>query len=107
MREFSDDHDVFFATANGTVKKTPLSAYSRPRPSGIIAIDLREGDQLVNVALTHGQSDVMLFTDAGKVLRFPETEVRDTGRSACGVRGIRLGDGQKVIALIVVGGARC
>ncbi|MDG4559865.1 MAG: DNA gyrase subunit A [Candidatus Competibacter sp.] len=103
VREFSDDHDVFFATANGTVKKTPLSAYSRPRPSGIIAIDLREGDQLVNVALTHGQSDVMLFTDAGKVLRFPETEVRDTGRSACGVRGIRLGDGQKVIALIVVG----
>ncbi|HMR02707.1 MAG TPA: DNA gyrase subunit A [Candidatus Competibacter phosphatis] len=103
VREFSDDHDVFFATANGTVKKTPLSAYSRPRPSGIIAIDLREGDQLVNVALTHGQSDVMLFTDAGKVLRFPETEVRDMGRSACGVRGIRLGDGQKVIALIVVG----
>jgi len=103
VREFSDDHDVFFATANGTVKKTPLSAYSRPRPSGIIAIDLREGDQLVNVALTHGQSDVMLFTDAGKVLRFAETEVRDTGRSACGVRGIRLGDGQKVIALIVVG----
>ncbi|MCB1824368.1 MAG: DNA gyrase subunit A [Candidatus Competibacteraceae bacterium] len=102
VREFSDDHDVFFATANGTVKKTPLSAYSRPRPSGIIAIDLREGDQLVNVALTHGRSDVMLFTDAGKVLRFPETEVRDTGRSACGVRGIRLGDGQKVIALIVV-----
>ncbi len=103
VREFSDDHDVFFATANGTVKKTPLSAYSRPRPSGIIAIDLREGDQLVNVALTHGQSDVMLFTDTGKVLRFPETEVRDMGRSACGVRGIRLGDGQKVIALIVVG----
>ena len=103
VREFSDDHDVFFATAAGTVKKTPLSAYSRPRPSGIIAIDLREGDQLVNVALTHGQSDVMLFTDAGKVLRFAETEVRDTGRSACGVRGIRLGDGQKVIALIVVG----
>ncbi|QQS55039.1 MAG: DNA gyrase subunit A [Candidatus Competibacteraceae bacterium] len=103
VREFSDDHDVFFATANGTVKKTPLSAYSRPRPSGIIAIDLREGDQLVNVALTHGQSDVMLFTDAGKVLRFAETEVRDMGRSACGVRGIRLGAEQKVIALIVVG----
>ncbi len=103
VREFSDDHDVFFATASGTVKKTPLSAYSRPRPSGIIAIDLREGDQLVNVALTHGQCDVMLFTDAGKVLRFAETEVRDMGRSACGVRGIRLGAGQKVIALIVVG----
>ena len=103
VREFDDSHYVFFATANGTVKKTPLSEYSRPRPSGIIAIDLRDGDQLVNVALTHGRSDVMLFTDAGKALRFTETEVRNTGRSACGVRGVRLEEGQKVIALIVVG----
>ncbi len=103
VREFDDAHYVFFATASGTVKKTPLSEYSRPRPSGIIAIDLRDGDQLVNVALTHGQSDVMLFTDAGKALRFTETEVRNTGRSACGVRGVRLDEGQKVIALIVVG----
>ena len=103
VREFDDGHYVFFATASGTVKKTPLSEYSRPRPSGIIAIDLRDGDQLVNVALTHGQSDVMLFTDAGKALRFTETEVRNTGRSACGVRGVRLDEGQKVIALIVVG----
>jgi DNA gyrase/topoisomerase IV subunit A len=87
---------------HGTVKKTPLSEYSRPRASGIIAIDLRDGDQLVNVALTHGQRDVMLFTNAGKALRFTETEVRNMGRSACGVRGIRLGEGQKVIALIVV-----
>ncbi len=102
VREFDDDHYVFFATTHGTVKKTPLSEYSRPRPSGIIAIDLRDGDQLVNVALTHGQRDVMLFTDAGKALRFTETEVRNMGRSACGVRGIRLGEGQKVIALIVV-----
>jgi DNA gyrase subunit A len=103
VREFSDDHFIFFATASGTVKKTPLSEYSRPRASGIIAIDLRDGDQLVNVALTHGQRDIMLFTDAGKALRFAETDVRNTGRSACGVRGIRLEDGQKVIALIVVG----
>ncbi len=102
VREFSADHYVFFATTGGTVKKTPLSEYSRPRPSGIIAIDLREGDQLVDVALTHGQRDIMLFTDAGKALRFAETEVRITGRSACGVRGIRLDEGQKVIALIVV-----
>ncbi|PIE83680.1 MAG: DNA gyrase subunit A [Candidatus Contendobacter odensis] len=102
VREFDDDHYVFFATANGTVKKTPLSAYSRPRPGGIIAIDLRDGDQLVNVALTHGQSDVMLFSNTGKVLRFSETEVRITGRSACGVRGIRLDEGQQVISLIVV-----
>ena len=79
------------------------SEYSRPGASGIIAIDLRDGDQLVNVELTHGQCDVMLFTDAGKVQRFAETEVRNTGRSAYGVRGIRLGAGQKVIALIVVG----
>ena len=103
VREFGDDHFVFFATANGTVKKTPLSEYSRPRASGIIAIDLRDGDQLVNVELTNGQRDIMLFTDAGKVQRFAESEVRDTGRSAYGVRGIRLGAGQKVIALIVVG----
>ena len=103
VREFSDDHYVFFATANGTVKKTPLSEYSRPRPSGIIAIDLDEGDQLVNVELTHGQRDIMLFTDAGKAVRFAETEVRDMGRSARGVRGIRLDAGQKVIALVVVG----
>ena len=103
VREFSDDQYVFFATTNGTVKKTPLSAYSRPRPGGIIAIDLREGDYLVNVELTDGERDIMLFTDAGKAVRFAETDVRDTGRSACGVRGIRLGDGQKVIALIVVG----
>ncbi|MDQ5910123.1 MAG: gyrase subunit [Pseudomonadota bacterium] len=103
VREFDDGHYVFFATTTGTVKKTPLSEYSRPRTSGIIAIDLRDGDQLVDVALTHGQSDIMLFSDAGKALRFTETEVRNTGRSACGVRGIRLDEGQKVIALIVVG----
>jgi len=103
VREFSDDHSIFFATANGTVKKTPLPEYSRPRANGIIAINLRDGDQLVNVALTHGQCDIMLFTDAGKALRFAETDVRDTSRSACGVRGIRLEEDQKVIALIVVG----
>ncbi|MBK8535706.1 MAG: DNA gyrase subunit A [Candidatus Competibacteraceae bacterium] len=102
VREFDADHYIFFATTHGTVKKTPLSEYSRPRASGIIAIDLRDGDQLVDVALTHGQRDVMLFTDAGKALRFTETEVRNMGRSACGVRGIRLGEGQKDIALIVV-----
>ncbi|MEI2773652.1 MAG: DNA gyrase subunit A [Candidatus Competibacter sp.] len=103
VREFSEDHYIFFATASGTVKKTPLSEFSRPRPSGIIAIDLREGDQLVNVELTDGQRDIMLFTDAGKAVRFAETEVRDVGRSACGVRGVRLDEGQRVIALIVVG----
>ncbi len=103
VREFSDDRYVFFATTNGTVKKTPLSEYSHPRPSGIIALHLREGDQLVNVELTDGQRDVMLFSNAGKAVRFAETDVRDMGRSAHGMRGIRLGEGQKVIALLVVG----
>ena len=103
VREFSDDHYVFFATAGGTVKKSSLSDFSRPRPSGIIALDLVNGDQLVNVELTDGQRDIMLFTDAGKAIRFAETEVRDMGRAARGVRGIRLDEEQKVIALIVVG----
>jgi DNA gyrase subunit A len=102
VRDFSEDHYLFFATTTGTVKKTPLSEYSRPRPSGIIAIDLRDGDQLVNVAITNGSRDIMLFTNAGKAIRFAETEVRTVGRSACGVRGMRLGKGQAVIALIVV-----
>ncbi|HXH04050.1 MAG TPA: DNA gyrase C-terminal beta-propeller domain-containing protein, partial [Candidatus Competibacteraceae bacterium] len=102
VREFDADHYVFFATALGTVKKTPLSEYSRPRPSGIIALDLREDDQLVNVALTDGRRDIMLFSDAGKAVRFNEDEVRPMGRSACGVRGMRLNEGQRVIALIVV-----
>jgi DNA gyrase subunit A len=102
VRDFSDDHFLLFATTGGTVKKTPLSEYSRPRPSGIIAIDLRDGDQLVDVAITDGQQDVMLLTNAGKAIRFSETEVRAMGRSAHGVRGIRLGEGQTVIALLVV-----
>lgn len=102
VREFAEDHYLFFATTSGTVKKTPLSEYSRPRPSGIIAIDLRDGDQLVNVAITDGRQDIMLFTDAGKAVRFPQTDVRPVGRSAYGVRGIRLSEGQQVIALIVV-----
>jgi DNA gyrase subunit A len=102
VRDFSEDHYLFFATTSGTVKKTPLAEYSRPRPSGIIAIDLRNGDQLVDVAITDGNRDILLFTDAGKAIRFAETEVRTTGRSACGVRGMRLADKQSVIALIVI-----
>ena len=103
VREFDDEHFIFFATANGTVKKTPLSDFSRPRTSGIIALALDDDDQLVNVELTHGQRDIMLFTDAGKAVRFAETEVRAMGRTARGVRGIRLLEGQKVIALLVIG----
>jgi DNA gyrase subunit A len=91
------------ATSHGTVKKTPLSAYSRPRPSGIIAVDLRDGDKLVGVALTDGQHDIILCSSGGKAIRFKEEEVRPMGRDATGVRGIRLGEGQQVISLVAVG----
>ena len=102
IREFSATQFVFMATANGTVKKTPLSGFARPRASGIIALELRDGDRLVDVAITDGARDVMLFTDAGKAIRFQESDVRTMGRTACGVRGIRLQPGQEVIALIIV-----
>ena len=102
MREFTDDHYVFMATASGTVKKTPLQEFSRPRSAGIAAIDLHDGDTLVDVALTHGQRDIMLFANNGKAVRFSESQVRSMGRTAAGVRGIRLIDEQKVISLIVV-----
>ncbi len=105
VREFRDDHFVFFATRDGTVKKTPLSEYSRPRTSGIWAINLDEGDGLVDVQLTHGARDIMLFASNGKAVRFDETEVRSMGRTATGVRGMRLGDQDKVVSLIVVDGA--
>ncbi len=101
VHEFTSDHYVFMATAQGTVKKTPLVEFSRPRPSGIIALDLRADDQLVGVALTDGKQDIMLFTNTGKVIRFEEQDVRSMGRTACGVRGIRLGAGQRVISLII------
>ncbi len=101
VREFEEDKFVFFATASGTVKKTPLKDFSRPRASGIIAIDLRENDTLVGVDITDGSRDVMLFTSAGKAIRFNESHVRAMGRTAAGVRGIRLQPDQKVIALII------
>ncbi|HZF17439.1 MAG TPA: DNA gyrase subunit A [Steroidobacteraceae bacterium] len=103
IKEYEDSSFVFMVTALGTVKKTPLSAFSRPRSSGIIAVDLGAGDSLVGVALTNGRREIMLFSTGGKSIRFPEEEVRPMGREAAGVRGIRLGDGQKVNALIVVG----
>ncbi|VAW71339.1 DNA gyrase subunit A [hydrothermal vent metagenome] len=100
VHEFSEDKFIFMATANGTVKKTPLSHFSRPRSSGIIAVELREGDYLVNVTITDGERDVMLITNAGKAIRFNEKSVRQMGRTACGVRGIKLAADQKVISLI-------
>ena len=102
IREFSDDLFVFMATRDGTTKKTALKSFSRARPSGIRAIELVEGNQLVGVELTNGNDDVMLFSDAGKVIRFRESDVRPMGRTARGVRGIRLGPDDKVISLNIV-----
>ncbi len=101
VREFDENKYIFMATANGTVKKTPLSDFSRPRPSGIIAVDLDEGDYLIGVALTEGRHDIMLFSDEGKAVRFDEQDVRPMGRVSRGVRGMRLPSGQKVISLLV------
>ena len=100
VKEFDDEHFVFMATASGTVKKTALSAFSRPRPSGIIAVSLDDGDYLIGVALTDGKQDIMLFSDTGKALRFEEGEVRAMGRNASGVRGMRLPKGGRVISLL-------
>ncbi|MGB8326924.1 MAG: DNA gyrase subunit A [Steroidobacteraceae bacterium] len=102
IKQYDDEHFVFMATANGTVKKTPLSAYSRPRSTGIIAVKLEDGDRLVGVALTDGKRDVIVASSGGKAIRFKEEEVRPMGRDSTGVRGIRLGAGQHLIALIVV-----
>jgi DNA gyrase subunit A len=104
VREFSEDCFAFFATRNGTVKKTPLSDYSRPRSTGIWAINLDEGDGLVDVQMTNGSRDIMLFASNGKAVRFDETEVRSMGRTATGVRGMRLAPGEQVRSLIVVEG---
>ena len=101
VKTFDDDHFVFMATSLGTVKKTALSDFSNPRKAGIIAVDLDEGDYLIGAAVTHGSHDVMLFSDAGKAVRFLETDVRAMGRTARGVRGMALEEGQKVIAMLV------
>jgi len=101
VKEFTETQYVFMATAMGTVKKTPLADFSRPRPSGIIAVDLDDGDRLIGVALTDGKHDVMLFSSGGKAVRFDENDVRPMGRNAHGVKGMALDNGQKVIALLV------
>jgi DNA gyrase subunit A len=100
VAEFDDEHFVFMATAMGTVKKTALSAFSRPMAKGIIAVNLEDGDHLIGVALTDGNQDAMLFSDAGKAVRFAEQEVRAMGRNAAGVRGMKLGKGQRVKSLL-------
>jgi DNA gyrase subunit A len=103
IKQYDDEHFVFMATSQGTVKKTPLSAFSRPRANGIIAVGLDEGDRLVGVALTDGRREIILSSSGGKSIRFPEEEVRPMGREATGVRGIKLGEKQELISLIVVG----
>lgn len=101
VREYEEGKYVFMATANGTVKKTSLTEYSRPRSNGIIAVNLNEGDQLIGVDITDGNSQIMLFSDDGKVVRFNEEQVRPMGRGATGVRGIKLRENGSVVSLIV------
>ncbi|MEM7258582.1 MAG: DNA gyrase C-terminal beta-propeller domain-containing protein, partial [Pseudomonadota bacterium] len=102
VREYSEDRFIFFATKNGVVKKTPLTDFSRPRANGIIAIDLRVDDELINVALTDGSRDIMLTSSNGRTMRFLESDVRSMGRGAAGVRGIRMGAEDSLVSLIVV-----
>ena len=101
ITNFEDNKFVFMATRNGTVKKTPLVDYSRPRSNGIIALNLADNDELIGVNITDGEQDILLFSDAGKVVRFKEEQVRSMGRTATGVRGIKLLQDQRVVSLIV------
>ena len=104
VREYEEGKYVFMATANGTVKKTALTEYSRPRANGIIAVNLNEGDRLIDVGITDGSNEIMLFSDDGKVVRFAEDQVRGMGRTATGVRGIKLREGGSVVSLIIPNG---
>ena len=101
VEEYTEGWFVFMATANGTVKKTPLPQFSRQRTVGLIALDLDEGDTLISAALTDGSKQVMLFSDGGKVTRFEETDVRAMGRTARGVRGMRLAEGQRLVSMLI------
>ncbi|HEY8539890.1 MAG TPA: DNA gyrase subunit A [Steroidobacteraceae bacterium] len=102
IHEFEENKFVFMATARGTVKKTSLEAFSRPRQAGIIAIELDPGDRLVGVDITDGKKEIVLCTSGGKAIRFDENDVRPMGRTAGGVRGIRMPEGDEVISLIVI-----
>jgi len=103
VRQFTDHNFIFMATSDGTVKKTSLDSFSRPRTAGIRAIELHEGDRLVDVAITDGECDIMLCASSGKAIRFQESDVRPMGRTAAGVRGIRVAEGHEVIALLIIG----
>ncbi len=102
VKDFTADNYVLMATSRGTVKKTSLEAFSRPRTNGIRALELHAGDRLVDVAITNGDRDILLFASSGKAARFHESQVRPMGRSAAGVRGIRLTPDQEVISLVIV-----
>ena len=101
VTSYLEDHFVFMATANGTVKKTPLEQFSRSRTSGLIALELDENNTLIGAEITNGKSDIMLCSSSGKAIRFNETAVRSMGRNARGVRGIKLGDSESLISLII------
>jgi DNA gyrase subunit A len=101
VKEYDDDHFIFMATANGTVKKTTLTQFSRPRSVGLRAIELDEGDHLVGTAITDGSNDVILFASNGKAARFKESDVRSMGRISRGVRGIRMPEENKVISMVI------
>jgi DNA gyrase subunit A len=104
VKAFEEDKFVFLATKNGTVKKTPLAAFARQRTSGIIAVELRDDDRLIGAGITNGTQDIMLFASSGKSIRFAEDDVRPMGRTAAGVRGLKLGgEGDEVIALSIIG----
>jgi DNA gyrase subunit A len=101
IEDFTEDRFVFMATANGTVKKTPLGQFARQRTSGLIALELDEGNTLVGAAFTDGHCDIQLTSSSGKAARFKESDVRAMGRTARGVRGIRLTGNHRVISLII------
>src|SRR5437879_13501232 len=100
VKEYDDKHFVFLATSLGTVKKTPLSQFGNPREKGIIAVELDDGDHLIGAAITEGKHDVMLFSDAGKAVRFEEGDGRPMGRQARGGRGVMLREGQRGISVL-------
>ena len=104
VKAFEEDKFVFLATKHGTVKKTPLAAFARQRTSGIIAVELRDDDRLIGAGITTGNQDIMLFASSGKAIRFSEQDVRPMGRTAAGVRGLKLaGATDEVIALSIIG----
>ncbi len=104
VKEFDEGHFIFMATAQGTVKKTPHTDFANPRKAGIIAVGLDDGDFLIGVAITDGDCNVMLFSEAGKAVRFNENDVRPMGRTARGVRGMMLEEGQRVLSMLVAHG---